>query len=75
MLKKILGPVRSGDKRLIEVEEVAYIQDVDLDGNGVTDVDGDGNNITESVDKKQVTITISQDGTTEKFRRLFLAGT
>ena len=75
LLKKILGPVRSGDKRLIEVEEVAYIQDVDLDGNGVTDVDGDGNNITESVDKKQVTITISQDGTTEKFRRLFLAGT
>lgn len=75
LLKKILGPVRSGDQRLIEVEEVAYIQDVDLDGDGVTDQDGDGNNITESVDKKQVTITITQDGTTERFRRLFLAGT
>jgi len=75
LLKKILGPVRSGDVRLIEVEEVAYVQDVDLDGDGVTDQDADGNNITESVEKKQVTITITQDGTTEKFRRLFLAGT
>ena len=75
LLKKILGPARTGDARTIVVEEVDYDIAVDLNNDGVQDVDGDGNGITENVTKKQVTITITQDGTTERFRRLFLAGT
>jgi hypothetical protein len=75
LLSKILGPVRSGDQRTITVEEVDYDTAVDLNNDGVQDVDSDNNPITEKVTKKQVTITITQSGVTERFRRLFLAGT
>jgi len=75
LLSKILGPVRSGDQRMITVEEVDYDTAVDLNNDGVQDVDSDNNPITEKVTKKQVTITITQSGVTERFRRLFLAGT
>ena len=75
LLSKILGPVRSGDQRVITVEEVDYDTAVDLNNDGVQDVDSDNNPITEKVTKKQVTITITQSGVTERFRRLFLAGT
>ena len=72
LLKKILGPVRTGDQRLIDVTEVDYVLKTDLNNDGDTDDDGESE---ETIKKKQVTITLTQDGTTEKFRRLFLSGT
>ena len=74
LLKKHLGPSRTGDKRLIEVDDIEKDVPVDKDNDGVTD---QVNNVDvyETVKKKQVTITIKQDRIEEKFRRLYLAGT
>ena len=74
LLKKHLGPARTGDKRLLEIEEIEKDVPVDKDNDGVTDQE-DGVDIYETVKKKQVTIIIKQDKIEEKFRRLFLAGT
>ncbi|WP_440633784.1 type IV pilus modification PilV family protein [Candidatus Pelagibacter sp. HIMB1485] len=74
LLKKHLGPARTGDKRLIEVEDIERDVPVDKDNDGVTD-QVDGVDVYETVKKKQVTIIIKQDKIQEKFRRLFLAGT
>ena len=74
MLKKHLGPSRTGDKRLIEVDDIEKDVPVDKNNDGVTDQDDDGD-IYETVKKKQVTITIKQDRIEERFRRLYLAGT
>ena len=74
LLKKHLGPARTGDKRLLEIEDVEKDVPVDKDNDGVTDQEG-GVDIYETVKKKQVTIIIKQDKIEEKFRRLFLAGT
>ena len=74
LLKKHLGPSRTGDKRLIEVDDIEKDVPVDKNNDGVTD---QVNNVDvfETVKKKQVTITIKQDRIEEKFRRLYLAGT
>ena len=74
LLKKHLGPARTGDKRLLEIEDIEKDVPVDKDNDGVTDQEG-GVDIYETVKKKQVTIIIKQDKIEEKFRRLFLAGT
>ena len=74
LLKKHLGPAKTGDKRLIEIEDIEKDYPVDRDNDGVTDQEG-GVDIYETVKKKQVTIIIKQDSIEEKFRRLFLAGT
>ena len=74
LLKKHLGPARTGDKRLLEIEDIEKDVPVDKDNDGVTDQE-DGVDIYETVKKKQVTIIIKQDKIEEKFRRLFLAGT
>ena len=73
-IKKTFGPARTGDKRLIEIEDIEKDVPVDKDNDGVTDQE-DGVDIYETVTKKQVTIIIKQDKIEEKFRRLFLAGT
>ena len=74
LLKKHLGPARSGDKRLLEIDDVERDVPVDKDNNGITD-QVDGEDVYETVKKKQVTIIIKQDNIEERFRRLFLAGT
>ena len=74
LLKKHLGPARTGDKRLLEIEDIERDVPVDKDNDGVTDQEG-GVDVYETVKKKQVTIIIKQDKIEEKFRRLFLAGT
>jgi len=74
LLKKHLGPSRTSDKRLIEVDDSEKDMPVDKDNDGVTDQVG-GVDVYETVKKKQVTITIKQDKIEEQFRRLFLAGT
>ena len=74
LLKKHLGPSRTSDKRLIEVDDIEKDMPVDKDNDGVTDQVG-GVDVYETVKKKQVTITIKQDKIEEQFRRLFLAGT
>ncbi len=74
LLKKHLGPAKTGDKRLLEIEDIEKDMPVDKDNDGVTDQEG-GVDIYETVKKKQVTIIIKQDKIEEKFRRLFLAGT
>ena len=74
LLKKHLGPSRTGDKRLLEIDDIEKDMPVDKNNDGVTD-QVDGEDVFETVKKKQVTITIKQDKIQEKFRRLFLAGT
>ena len=74
LLKKHLGPARSGDKRLLEIDDVERDVPVDKDNDGITDQE-DGEDVYETVKKKQVTIIIKQDNIEERFRRLFLAGT
>jgi len=74
LLKKHLGPARSGDKRLLEIDDVERDVPVDKDNDGITD-QVDGEDVYETVKKKQVTIIIKQDNIEERFRRLFLAGT
>ena len=74
LLKKHLGPSRTGDKRLLEIDDIEKDMPVDKNNDGITD-QADGEDVFETVKKKQVTITIKQDKIQEKFRRLFLAGT
>ena len=74
MVGQTLKPAKTGDKRLLEIEDIEKDVPVDKDNDGVTDQEG-GVDIYETVKKKQVTIIIKQDKIEEKFRRLFLAGT
>jgi hypothetical protein len=74
LLKKHLGPTRTLDKRLIEVDDIEKDVPVDKDNDGITDQVG-GVDVYETVKKKKETITIKQDKIEEQFRRLFLAGT
>jgi hypothetical protein len=73
LLKKHLGPARTGDLRRIEVVEVTKQMPVDANNDGITD-QVSGVDVTTPVKKKQVTIFIKQDSIEEQFRRLFLAG-
>ena len=73
LLKKHLGPSRTGDLRKLIIVDVDRNVPMDVDNDGVTDQVG-GVDQFESVKKKQVTITIKQGSIEEQFRRLFLAG-
>jgi len=73
LLNNHLGRALSGDKRLLEVDDVTINIPVDENNDGVTDqISGVDQFI--SVTKTQVTITIKQDTVTEIFRRHFTNG-
>ena len=52
LLKKHLGPARSGDKRLLEIDDVERDVPVDKDNNGITD-QVDGEDVYETVKKNK----------------------
>ena len=73
LLNNHLGRALSGDKRLLEVDDVTINIPVDENNDGVTDQISGVDQFT-SVTKTQVTITIKQDTVTEIFRRHFTNG-
>ena len=73
LLNNHLGTPISGDKRLLEVDEVTVSIPVDENNDGVTDQVSGVDQFT-SVTKTQVTITIKQGNVSEIFRRHYTNG-
>ena len=73
LLNNHLGIPISGDKRLLEVDEVTVNVPVDENNDGVTDQVSGVDQCT-SVTKTQVTITIKQGNVSEIFRRHYTNG-
>ena len=73
LLNNHLGIPISGDRRLLEVDEVTVNIPVDENNDGVTDQVSGVDQFT-SVTKTQVTITIKQGNVSEIFRRHYTNG-